>query len=807
MLTNYFKVAWRNLFKNKLHTSVNIGGLIIGFTIGIFVIMTVYWQLHADKFHVQKKKLYQAYQVYNLKEGEQINNQFDFAQSGIFKAEASTIEKSSSFGYGGNKVIYGEKELDIPVTVVESDFLSMFSFPAIKSSKSNPLSELTDVVVSEPVAKKIFGTADPIGKTIKVEIGGQLMDLSVTAVLKEIPNNSSVKFEMLARVENRSDYAERRNSWENSFQKVYVLLKDGATPLQAENELKQINQKYLAGEYDDLKSKGARPDSRGDLFATRLLPMDEVHFSTRVNGGGAVSPLQIYTVLTVGLLIILIASFNFININLANAFTRTKEIGVRKCLGAAQSKLFSQLWSESFIVCFISFAISLMLVHILIGTVGTEFNLNTSFTGVLWKPDFLLMAFGLLLFVSLIAGGYPSWIMMRFKVVETLKGNVTIKRKSILRNSLIVVQFAIACVMISCTYIIYQQFQHLQNANLGIQTDQLISVPLSKPDKAHETIEKLRIKLASNPQIASVTGSNVNIGKGLDRRSSKSAISFDYEGKELHTVLAAIDYDYAKTFGVNMIYGRDFQKGFVSDTLQNVVLTESAAKQFGKPNLVGQLIRLDSNSAPWHVIGIMPDFHMYSMREVVQPLTLTMNKNDRLNYCFIKTSSTNLVAGMNAVKEAMSELEPGVEFRGSYVDENVRRWYEEEQTMSTVFSIAAVVSILLSCMGLLAMVLLIIQQRVKEIGVRKVLGASVQSISLLISKDFIVLVLIAVVIATPISWLMMNGWLQDFPYRISLQLWMFGLVALASLVIAVLTIGANTIKAARQNPIKSLRTE
>ncbi|MHA4842886.1 ABC transporter permease [Flavitalea antarctica] len=807
MLINYFKIAWRNLVKNKLHTAINIGGLIIGFTIGILVIMTVYWQLNADKFHVARKKLYQAYQVYNLKNGEQVNNQFDFAPAQVFRAEAPAIEKLSSVGYAGSKVLYGDKELDIPVTVVSSDFLSMFTFPVITSAKANPLSELTDVVITEPVAKKIFGKADPVGKTIKVEMGDNLLDLVVSAVLKEIPNNSSIKFEVLTRVENRSDYAQRRNSWENSFQNIYVQLKDGATASDAEKELKQINQKYLAREYKDLQAKGARPDSRGDIFATRLLPMDEVHFSTRVNHGRAVSPLQVYSVLTVGLLIILIASFNFININLANAFTRTKEIGVRKCLGAARSKLFSQLWSESFIVCLISFVLSLMLVHILIGTVGVKFNLNYSFTEVLWKPDFLLLGAGLLLFVSLIAGGYPSWIMMRFKVVETLKGNLTIKRKSILRNSLIVVQFTIACIMISCTYIIYQQFQHLQNANLGIETTQLISVPLSNPDKGHATVDKLRLKLASDPHIASVTGSSVNIGKGLDRRSTKSAINFDYEGKEIHTVLASVDYDYAITFGLKLIDGRDFQKGFAGDTLQNVVLTESAAKQFGKQNLVGQHIRLDSNSTPWHVIGVIPDFHMYSMREEIQPLTLTLNKKDRLNYLFVKTSSTNLVAGMKAVKEAMAELEPGVEFRGTYVDDNVARWYDEEQTMSVVFSIAAGVSTLLSCMGLLAMVLLIIQQRVKEIGVRKVLGASIKSISFLISKDFVILVLIAVVIATPVSWLIMNAWLQDFPYRISLQLWMFGLIAIGALIIALLTICVNTIKAARQNPVNSLRTE
>jgi len=807
MFTNYFKIAWRNLFKNKLYTSINIGGMIVGFTIGILVLMFVYWQLNADKFHVNRKRLYQAYQMLNKKDGEQINNQFDYAHAPIFKAEAPAIEKITRIISGGSRIVYGEKQLNIPVNMVDADFLNMFSFAVVKSAKPNPLSDLTDLVLTEESAKKIFGNEDPVGKTVKVETGSELQDLTVSAVLKDVPNNSSVKFSILTRFENLGDYAKNKNNLVNSSHLVYVQLKKGATQLQAEDELKQINKRHVPGWYTDLEASGAKPDKRGDVFATRLLPLDEVHFSTRVNGHRAVNPSEIYTILIVGLLIILIASFNFININLANAFTRTKEIGVRKCLGAARSKLFAQFWSESFIVCLISFILSLALVNIIIEAVSKRISLHISFTSIIWKPDFLLIGLALLLLVSLIAGGYPSLIMTKFRVVETLKGNVTIKRKSILRNSLIVAQFAIACIMISCTFIIYRQFQHLQNADLGIETDYLISVPLSNPEKGRETIEKFRNRMASDPRIVSITGSSNNIGKGMDRRSSKSTVNFEYEGKDIHTDIASVDYDYTKTLGLKMTEGRDFDRSFAGDSTQNVLISESLAKQFNDKNLVGKTLRSDSATPPWHIVGIFQDFHLYSMREALQPLTLNMNKGDRINYCFVKTSSKSLVAAMGSIKKEMAVLEPGVEFRGSYIDENVNRWYEEEQTMSIIFSIAAGVSILLSCMGLLAMVLLIIQQRVKEIGVRKVLGASVRSISLLISKDFLMLVLISVLIATPVSWLIMNTWLEDFPYRIQIQLWMFGLVALAALVIAMVTISANTVKAAMQNPVKSLRTE
>jgi ABC-type antimicrobial peptide transport system permease subunit len=806
MLTNYFKLAWRNLVRNKLHTVINVGGLIIGFTIGIIILLTVYHQFSYDKFHVKGKKLYQAYQVFNRKSGQQTVGVFGFPAAPTFKAEAPAIEKASRFLYGGNDIIYKEKELKIPVMLVDEDFLSMFTFPIIRGNKSNPLRNLTDIVITEETAKKIFGNEDPLGKTVKVSAGGSLLAMVVSAVVKDPPQNSTIGFDVLARAENRSDYAEGKNQWDNQHHYVYVQLKEGATQLQAEKEIKEINKKYLQSWYTDLKKEGAIPDERGDIYATRLMPFIDIHFSPQVNDRGT-NKIAIYSVLIVGLLIILIACFNFININLAKAFARSKEIAVRKCLGAPKGKLLLQLWSESFLVCLLAFIISLALVYVFIHPSNTAFKLNARFPMIMQKPDFLLLSFALLLFVSLIAGGYPSWLMARFRVVETLKGKVSLKRKSILRNSLVVAQFVIACIMISCTYIIYQQFQHLQQADLGIEKDYLISVPLNKPEKGRTTIEQLRTKLASNPQIISITGSNVNLGRGRDGSTSKSTTNFNYKDRAISTNIASVDYDYLKTIGLKIIEGRDFDRSFGTDTLFNVIVSESVAKQFNEKQLVGRGILTDSSSPRWNIIGIFPDFHLYSMREKLEPLTLVMEKNASLNYCFIKTNSRNRVGAMEIIKKEMLALEPGYEFRGSFVDENISKWYEQEKTMSLMFSIAAAVAIVLSCTGLLAMVLLIVQQRVKEIGVRKVLGASVQNISILISKDFLLLVFIAVSIATPISWLVMNKWLESFPYRITLHWWMFVLVALTALIIALMTISINTIKAAMQNPVKSLRTE
>jgi putative ABC transport system permease protein len=807
MIKNYFKITWRSLLKNKFHTAINITGMVVGFTIGIAVLLAVYSQLSFDNFHENGDRIYQAYNTYYKQTGDESSPQFGYPAMAAYKAESPGIEKASRYMYGGSSFWYAEKELDIPVMMVDEDFLSMFTFRVVKGNKQTPLHSLTDLVITEATAKKIFGNENPIGKSVKWGPSDNLKEMTVSAVVKDFPVNTSIKFDALTRFENRTDFAENKNSWSNQNHPVYVQLKPGTTAQQAEMQIRQVNKKYVPDWYLNLTNEGARADKNGDVFATKLLPLSEVHFSPRIIGSG-VNKAEIFVVLLVGLLIILIACFNFININLANAFTRGKEIGVRKCLGAAKGKLFAQLWSESFVVCVISFFISLLLVNVLVYAVNNSFKVNMPLQDLMWQPKFLLSGLGLLLFVSLVAGGYPSWVMMKFKVVETLKGKVSLKRKSVLRNSLIVLQFVIACIMISCTFIIYQQFKHLQHADLGINKDYIISIPLLKPEKTgRDKIEKLRIRLASNPAVVSITGSNINVGKGRDNSGTKNSVGFDYKGKPIGTNMASVDYDYLKTFGLKALEGRDFETSYNADTLLNVLLSESVAKQFAEKNIVGQQLLVDSASPKWNVVGVFPDFHLYSLHESIEPLTLVLDKKAGLNYCFIKTNGKNPVAMMEAIKKEMAELEPGQEFRGSFVDENILNWYMQERVMSVLFSIAACVAIVLSCMGLLAMVLLIIQQRVKEIGVRKVLGASVPHIAAIISKEFLLLVLIAVLIAVPISWLAMNKWLEDFSYRITVQWWMFVLVAVAALVMAMLTISINTIRAAMQNPVKSLRTE
>jgi hypothetical protein len=414
----------------------------------------------------------------------------------------------------------------------------------------------------------------------------------------------------------------------------------------------------------------------------------------------------------------------------------------------------------------------------------------------------------MLLMVSLIASGYPSYIMGKLKTVEILKGKISLKRPGIFRNALIVAQFVIAIALMCTTAIIYQQFQHLREAPLGYTTSSLVSIPIKQEEKGKSIVDKMRTLLASQSAIVSVSGSTVNLGVGADGSTSRTSYGFDYNGKSVSTDFLGSGYDILKTLDLPLIAGRDFSTAYVSDSMNAVIVTESMAKQLSGKDVVGLSFYSDSSQPKWSVIGVVPDFHLYSMYEKNEPLTICMNKSQQgLGYVLIRVNTQNPTATMNLVKSAYAQVEPGVEFKGSFVNDNIDRWYTNEARLSKMFSIAAMVAIILSCMGLFGMAFIIIRQRVKEIGVRKVLGASVTGIIALVTKEFIKPILIALLIAVPIAWWAMDKWLQDFIYRISIQWWVFVAAGILAILIAVLTVSFHAIKAAVANPVKSLRTE
>jgi ABC-type antimicrobial peptide transport system permease subunit len=809
MIRNYFLTAWRNLKTHRLNAIINLAGLTIAFTVCILLFLMVHFEFSFDKWHKNVNTLYMAYNLSHAPDGDEKGSAFGYPAVAAFKSEVPGIVKAADFMNAGRGIRYKDKEISKSVTLVSPDFLDMFSFPVVEGNKTSPLADLGSAVLSQPAAIAVFGKEDPIGKTIKLKIGGVWKDLVVTAVTLDAPENSSLQFNVLARIELNSDYAIDKNEWNHQHHPVFVQLAPNVTLQAAEANLRELVKKRHIADDDYMKSKGFRKDANGDMFALKLAPFASLHFDDEL-GRDAVNKNYLFILILIAVVVLVIACFNFINLNVARALTRAKEVGVRKTIGAGKTQIFFQLWIESLLLFVIALGMAVGLAVLLLDPFNKLFVEKLTMQA-LTQPLVILCTLAGMFLVSFMAGGYPAWLVARFRTVEVLKGKVSVGRSSLVRNGLITFQFVMACLLICSTIVIYRQFQYMRTAPLGYEQESVISIPVKNEENSLRYIREMRERLASQPQVVSVTGSSANIGIGEDHSQSTWSIGFTYNGKGIMTEMLTVDYDFLETIGVKLVKGRNFSREYPADTaanIRNVIVSESMAKQFAEKNLIGLSFYSDSAAPKWNIVGLIPDIHLHSLHDRMGALTLQMAKqHTSLGYIMVKVRTNNPRQAMAVVRDAYKTIEPGNPTNPSFLTENTYRWYAKEERLSTLFCTAAVIAIVLSCLGLFAIVSLVIGRRRKEIGVRKVLGASITGITGLLSKEFLRLVALAFLIATPVAWYFLNKWLTDFPYRIALSWWVFPLAGVTALAIALGTISILTIQASLANPVRSLRTE
>lgn len=792
--------------KNKLHTFINIGGMTVAFACSIIILLLEYNHFTYDNFHKNGNSLYKIYSYGIGPNGDKVSTAMPYPLTAALKSENIGIIRATSVEQRGKLIRTGDKTLDMGCTLVDADFFNMFSFPVLKGYASAPLSSLSDAVLTETSAKKLFGNADPIGKQVEVKLGGKWTSLRVSAVAKDPPLNSTIKFSLLARIEIDPDYASNRNNWDNQNHPVFVQIATNTTQHQVEQRLRSFTKKYRPVDLAAARHDGDVADENGDYNSFRLASLKGLHFNNEAGDGNSASKDALYTLMLIGCVIILIASFNFVNLNIGLSFTRSKEIGIRKCLGAEKKQIWFQVWGESFLMVLFSMIVAIAVADVLAANFNQVFG-NKMNTSLLHDPVVVAILLLLVLIVSFIASGYPSAVMARLKTTEILKGKITIKKRGGLRNALIVTQFVIAIVLICSTIIIFQQFDHLRTAPLGYNTSSIISIPIKNDEKGEAIASQMRTRLASDPSVVSVSGSSTNLGIGEDHSTSAIATCFTIGEKSICGQMLSADYDFLKTLGIKPTEGGDFLTTYANDTLRRVIVSQSYAAQFGEKNIVGYSYYSDSSEPKMNIVGVIPDFQLMKLGSKQQPLFIELNRSPYLNYILVKVNTTNPLVTMNKLKSVYASLEPGVEFNGSYVDDNIQRWFADEQNMARLFSIAAAIAIALSCMGLFGIASIVIRQRVKEIGVRKVLGAPVGSIISLVSREFLKPVFIAFLIAVPIGWWAMHRWLESYAYRVTIHWWVFVLTGFVAVAITILTVGFQSIKAAIANPVKSLRTE
>lgn len=796
MFRNYLKTAWRNLAKNRLYASVNIAGLAIG--IASFVVILIYlnYELSYDKWRPALKNVHKV--------GLQSNGDImqgtpaplaDFLEQNHPNVEAATaIMPSGDFETlltAGEKKIY-QKGL----VWADSSFLQVFPYELAAGNAATALNAPNAVILSEEVSRKLFGTADPIGKTIKIY---NSIEGLVTAVLKKPEGPSHLHVEMII----RDPYETSNKFWENFSFQTYIKTKGLVAGTALEKSINHIfyNARLKEGKEDYETYKKNHPQTA--LFSDAVADLHNFpkHGDSR---------FKITLVLLVLSLFLLIAgAINFSNLSLARAITRAKEVGVRKVLGSRHAHIVFQSLVEIGMQCFISLLLALLLVQIALPYFRTNFDLPLSLFNRQTGLSIALQIAAGFLFIILVSGLYPAVFLSRYQTAEVLKGKYSKGKKGIFfRNSLLVVQLTLSALFITGMIVINRQMTFMQQKDLGFNAARVLRIEAGQKTR-EEGFPQVKNTLLTVPGVAYVAKTTAVPGsKYIDTTTSE----FRFAGTAVRLNSTKVSIDYFKTMDIKLLQGRLFADDHPEDLDNTAIINETALKKLGVANPIGQLLYFPyCDSIPYTVVGVVKDFNVQGLQTAVQPVVYSTS-NAHCGYLsagaiLVKINTGHVQKTLAGIEAAWKTIEPDFPIRYSFLDQDFQQLFSEHIRLSKIILFFTIVSIVIAMIGLFALTSFLAQQRVKEIGIRKVLGASVQNITALLSKDFIRLAVIAILIAAPLSWWALHKWLEDFAYRISLSGWMFVLAGAATIALTVLTVSIQAIRSAIANPVKNLRTE
>jgi len=802
MLRNYLKIAWRNLLKNKAFSFINILGLSIGIAVCFIIMLFVYDELSYDRFNKNADRIVRVVFNASINGGKISESNVMPPVAQALKNDYAEVEEATRLKQDGRPKITFEHKIfkEASAAFVDPNFFKVFSFTFLKGDATTALLRPNTLVITSEVAQRWFGNDAPLGKTI--DYNGTRF--TVTGVMEKNPANAHFHFDMFGSMES-IDQA-RSNSWMESNFFTYVLLKPGTDYKKLEAKLPGMVEKYMGPQIvQEMGLSLSQFRTKGNELGFALQPLTSIHLysntSSELEAGGNVKYVYIFGAIAVFML--LIATINFINLSTAGASKRAKEVGVRKVMGSGKADLVKQFLLESVMLTFIALLIAFVMVQLALPVFNTLSGKNLR-PGFSLKPLTAFFALGIM--VGLLAGIYPAFFLSSFKPIATLKGRLSAGTKSLgLRSSLVVFQFFISVSLITGTIIVYQQMKFIQNQQLGYDKDQLLVLPnswaLGKNEKAFKE------KLLQDSRVANIT---VSAYKPAGPSGNNNSLAYP-EGKDnqlMKTLEYQVDEQYIPTLGIQMAAGRNFSPAFSTDS-SAMIINETAARAFGfGKNAVGQRITRENSSrgknVTYNVVGVVKDFHFRSLHEAITPLLMVLNPESGL---IIKVRTKDIAGLLASMKEQWASYQVEEPFSYAFMDELYIKTYAAEQKTGLILNIFAVLTIFVACMGLFGLATYTAEQRSKEIGIRKVLGASVAQVTGMLSKEFIKLVLIGCIIAFPLSWWAMTRWLQDFAYKIDINWWVFVLAGVVALLIALFTVSFKAIRAALANPVKSLRSE
>ncbi len=682
---------------------------------------------------------------------------------------------------------------------VDSAFFSVFTFPLLNGNPKTCLIEPHSIVLSEDAAKKQFGTTDAVGKVVMMKDDSVFVPYKVTAVAKRCPQNSSIKFDALAPIKESVADAQNNDNWFSYFLNTFVVLAPKANLQTVENQMQKFYVRDATTTFKKMVEKyGGGPDAQmGTYF---LQSFTDMHMNSELpaqNGlSNASNPIYSYILSGIALFVLLIACINFVNLTVARSVKRAKEIGIRKVVGGERKQLILQFLGESFLLCFIAFALALLIVQLILPVFNDLANKALSLS---YLFDAKLIAGYVLLFLitGILAGFYPAMVLSGYKPVETLYSKFNLAGKNYLQKSLVVLQFALASFLIIGTFTIYAQFNFLTRTDLGYDDSNIVVV--KKDHIQHSEAALFKTELLKNPNIVDVAAKNGGQWITGARLGNESDISFNYE---------TIDESYIPELKIPLVKGRNFSKDYPADSNNSVIVNESFVKQARWKSPISETVNFFYNKNEiYHVIGVVKDYHYRSLNEKIGPQLFTMKNDNPYGKFDIKIKPNTEAESLKYIQKTFKQFFPLSPYSYVFEDQQKLKDYESEAKWKQIILFGAVLTIFISCIGLFGLSVLSAEKRTKEIGIRKVLGASVNSVVTILSKDFLKLVFIALIISIPLARITANKWLQNYPYRITLNWWLFASAAILVIAIALITVSFQAIKAAIANPVKSLRTE
>ncbi len=819
MFKNYFTIALRNLRKNRVFSIINIVGLSTGIACFSLLLLYTTYEHSFDKFHKNAANIYRAYEWDRLSSTpvaytdvySPVYTSLGQGMKQLFPGVTDYV--NMQLPWGENLLRSGNKVYRVSLSFASPSLFSVFTFPLQRGSSADALHNPNDIVLTETRAKQIFGTSDAVGRTVEIQIGTTFMLFNVSAVAKDAPVNSTIQFDVLgnyhfAEVNNNNFII--GNNWHPTVRQSYVLLKPGSTLPGEHKRLDKFLETYdpmfvanTKGYIADMKKTGVNWSESGLPISFKLQPLLAVHTDASFNAWGftdygKINPMILWVLLAIAAGILLIACINFTTLSVGRAAARSKEVGVRKVIGAARGQVILQFLIEALMLSTISTICGLIMAAFLLPWFNILASVNLHFSFFQY-PQLDVLIVAVMLGVALVAGGYPAIMLSKFKPVVVLKSKIKVGGSNFFTKSLVTFQFVLSIALIISTVIILQQTKYMVDKNPGFNKENVVAIDALQTD-ANIVFPLFKHEAIKDPQVMGVTSAAAGLGQGQD--------FLGYSDKGLNAGINIIDTGYLNVMGMQLIAGQNLRQTLFNDSIKPVIINETMMKAFGwnAGNAVGKQIKR-FQGATAVIAGVVKNFNYRPLSEDIKNQVFETSKDKGYGHFYARIRAGNPAAAITSLQKAWNAVLPGIPMKYSFLDDDVNSYYASEQKWTSIVGIAGAVAIVLASLGLLGLAALAAVNRTKEIGVRKVLGASVANIVGLISKDFLQLIIIAFVIASPVAWYVMHGWLQNYAYRIAISGWIFLAAGISAVIIALATISYQAIKAARANPVKSLRSE